>query len=114
MTVTTAVKKVSEMSGNFVKVYVMDYIAKRRYFGSSEITGWLLEDQDGVTEIYPLHQHAENELGENIDEPVIFLNEKYEGKEKDKQMWKMIKEVKLQHYTKENNDILEQVKPFIS
>lgn len=113
MIVATAVKKVSEMTGNFVEVYVMDYIARKRYFGNSEITGWLLEENDGVTEIYHLHRRADNELGENINEPLIFLNEKLEGKEKENQMWKMTKEVKLQHYTKENDEILEKVKPFL-
>lgn len=112
--ITTSIKKVSELEGNFVEVYVMDYIARKRYFESKEIAGWLLEEKDGATDIYHLYRRADNELGESVNEPLVFAGEKFEGKEKDKQMLIMEREVKLQHYSRENDEILAKVKPFIS
>lgn len=113
MTVATAAKKVREMEGNFVEVYVMDYIARKRYFNDSEIAGWLLEEKDGLTEIYHLYRRADSETAEGLKEAMIYPDEQFTGKEKENQMWKMVKEVKLQHYTRENDEIFEKVKPFI-
>lgn len=113
MNTIETIKKVSEMEGNFVEVHVRDYIARKRYFGDKEITGWLLEEKDGSTEIYHLYRRAVSESGETIEEPLVFSDEKFTGKDKEKQLWKMVKEVNLQHYTRENEEIFEKVKPFI-
>lgn len=113
MNAVETIKKVSEMEGAFVEVHVRDYIARKRYFGDKEITGWLLEKKDGETEIYHLYRRGVNETGENIEEPLVYTDQKFTGKEKEKQMWKMVKEVNLQHYTRENEEIFNKVKPFI-
>lgn len=108
------IKKLSDVTGEFLDVVVTDYISKKHYFSDSEVSGWVLVKKDGETELYHMYRRGSDpETHENIDEPLIFIDEKILGEEREREIQVMLEETELQNRTGENKEIHDLVKSFL-
>lgn len=108
------IKKLSDVTGEFLDVLVTDYISKKHYFSDSEVSGWVLVKKDDETALYHMYRRGSDpETHEDIDEPLIFLDEKILGEEREREIQVMLEETALQNRTGENKEIHDLVKAFL-
>lgn len=106
--------KLSEMKEEFLDVLVTDYIAKKHYFPDSEMSGWVLVKKEDEIELYHMYQRGfDPETHKEIDEPVLFLDEKILGEEREREIQVMLEETATQSRTGENKEIHNLVKAFL-
>ena len=107
--------KLSEMKEEFLDVLVTDYISKKHYFSDSEVSGWVLVKKDDETALYHMYRRGyDPETNEDIDEPLIFLDEKISGEEREREILVLLEETALQNRTGENKEIHDLVKAFLT
>lgn len=87
--------KVSNLEGIHLLVRVTDYISKKQYFDDSEITGWVMLQEQDEPKLYHMYQRG-YENGEWINEPFIDVQDPITSNRVEKEKQTMLHEMDLQ------------------